>query len=135
LGGPGPEKGLCICGVFRRRLHYGLDCGVRHQTLLCTISAGGDAYCPLLAGSDRRAREVFRTGIREKTDLWILVKDSPYVDRDVFEAYIEQKVIPHIQHDRQVRALRIDRDCRFPITVESIAYPGCLGASHNSGFS
>jgi hypothetical protein len=29
-------------------LHYPVDRGLRHQTLVCCVTAAGDAYCPLL---------------------------------------------------------------------------------------
>jgi hypothetical protein len=34
-------------------LHYGLDCAIRHQTLVCLISASGDVDCPFVISNDR----------------------------------------------------------------------------------
>jgi hypothetical protein len=76
-----PKKVLASAESFGEKLHYGLDRGVRYQSLFCTISAGWNASCPFLVGSDRRNRDLFRTRIREKTNLWIWVKDPLHWSR------------------------------------------------------
>jgi hypothetical protein len=43
-------------------LHYPVDRGIRHQTLLCCISASGDAYCPLLVCSTPVTLGIFEEG-------------------------------------------------------------------------
>jgi hypothetical protein len=75
-----PKKVLASAESFGEKLHYGLNRGARHQTLVCTISAGGNVYCPHLLSPDRATREVFRIGIQENTDFWIWVKKSPCAD-------------------------------------------------------
>jgi hypothetical protein len=40
-------------------LHYPVDGGIRHHTLLCCISAFGDAYTPLLIAPRPSANRIF----------------------------------------------------------------------------
>jgi hypothetical protein len=81
-------------------LHYRADRGIRHQTLVCTISAGGDAYSPLLLTSDQTTLRLFDKPIRRGIDFSVQIKDSPYVDTETFRNYIIQTIIPHFAADR-----------------------------------
>jgi hypothetical protein len=45
------------------------DGGIRHQTLLCCLSASGDTYCPWLLYSNPTALPIFHMGIRDGIDL------------------------------------------------------------------
>jgi hypothetical protein len=50
-------------------LHYPASLKIRHQTLVCCVTAAGDAYCPLLVSSDPAARAVFEHRIRDGIQL------------------------------------------------------------------
>jgi hypothetical protein len=69
-------------------IHYRVDRRIRHQTLVCCISAAGGAYYPLLTPSDASARSVFEMGVRDGTDLRIQIAPSSYITVDIFRQYL-----------------------------------------------
>jgi hypothetical protein len=79
--------------VRNATLHYPIDRRIRHQTLICCITAAGDAYCPLLMSADRSVRQVFDLGVRDGIDLKIEIAASPYVTQELFNTYIDEVVI------------------------------------------
>lgn len=89
-------------GVDLDDLHYGVDRSIRHQTLVCTISASGDAYCPLLIASDRRVLKIFERGVRPEIDLKIVVQTSPYITTELFEQYVQDVFIPSLESNRRL---------------------------------
>jgi hypothetical protein len=78
-------------------LHYPVDRGIRHHTLLCCISASGDAYCPLLLFPSREVLGIYEKGVRENIDLQIKIVDSPYVTRETFTEYARSILIPTVE--------------------------------------
>jgi hypothetical protein len=52
-----------------RQLHYSVDRRIRHQMLICGISASGDAYCPLLLSTNLGMLAVFDRAVWENPDL------------------------------------------------------------------
>jgi hypothetical protein len=81
-------------------LHYPVDRAIRHQTLLCCISASGDAYCPLVLSANRGILAIFNRGVRENIDLQIRIVDSPYMTSDIFINYIRTVLIPAVENNR-----------------------------------
>ena len=77
-----------------KRLHYHVNQGISHQTLIVTINASGDAYFPLIITSDPNTEAIFDTTIRKDADLSIRVENSPYVTKAIFTEFITQKFIP-----------------------------------------
>jgi hypothetical protein len=49
--------------------HGSVNRGIRHQTLICCLTAAGDAHCPLFVSSDPAVRQTFDQGIREDIDI------------------------------------------------------------------
>jgi hypothetical protein len=84
-------------------LHYPIDRGIRHHTLLCCLSASGDAYCPLLLSPSRAVLEIYEKGVRENIDLQIKTVDSPYVTREIFIEYVHSILIPAVESSRLLR--------------------------------
>jgi hypothetical protein len=91
---------IASAATIGKTLHYRANRGIRHQTLLCTVSAGGDAYSPLLLSSEPSTLRLFETPIRRNIDLSIEIKDSAYVDTSTFRDYVSNRIIPHITSDR-----------------------------------
>jgi hypothetical protein len=83
-------------------LHYGVDRAIRHQTLVCLISASGDAYCPLVISNDRRVLGIFEKGVRPGIDLRITIQTSPYITTELFEQYIQEVFIPSLTSNREI---------------------------------
>ena len=81
-------------------LHYPVNRGIRHITLVVTISGGGDAYFPLIVTSDSSLEHIFDHGVRRDVDLSIHVGDSSYITKDVFKDHIINKFIPQVENDR-----------------------------------
>jgi hypothetical protein len=67
-------------------LHYPVNWSVRHQTLMCCISAVGDAYCPLLIAPNRGAQKIFETGIRRDID--VMMEKLPCSDVARMSAFL-----------------------------------------------
>jgi hypothetical protein len=80
-----PKRNLVSSEASDANIHDPVDRRIRHQTLLCCISASGDVYCPLLISSYRQAGSAFDRGIREGIDAKIEVRDSPYMTAELFE--------------------------------------------------
>jgi hypothetical protein len=68
-------------------LHYSRSRTIRYQTLLCCVTAAGDAYFPLLVSAQPVAREAFQHQIRDGNNLQIEIAHSPYVTSEIFEIY------------------------------------------------
>jgi hypothetical protein len=81
-------------------LHYPVDRGIRHHTLLRGISASGDAYCPLLLSPSREVLGIYEKGARENIDLQRKIVDSPYVTREIFIEYVRRILIPAVESNR-----------------------------------
>jgi hypothetical protein len=65
-----------------------VDRAIRHQRLVCSISASGDACSPLLVTSTPAALVGFDKGVRDGVDLRIPGRTSLSMTRDLFEDYI-----------------------------------------------
>jgi hypothetical protein len=76
--------------AFSSTLHYPIDRVIRHHSLLCCVSASGDAYSPLLIAPDAKARIIFEKGSREHIDLKLEIRQIPYVDAELFNQYIKE---------------------------------------------
>jgi hypothetical protein len=77
-------------------LHYPIDRAIRHHTLLCCVSASGDAYSPLLIPPHPKARRIFEKGIKENIDLKLAIRQIPYVDAELFNQYIREIFTPTV---------------------------------------
>jgi hypothetical protein len=60
-----PKCVLIQTEAWETTLRYPVSPKIRHQTLVCCVTAVGDAYCPLLASSHPAARAVFAHQIRD----------------------------------------------------------------------
>jgi hypothetical protein len=65
-------------------------------------SASGNAYCPLLIASDRRALGIFEKGVRPEIDLKIAIQTSPYITAELFEQYIQDVFVPSLKANRRM---------------------------------
>jgi hypothetical protein len=97
-----PKPVLIRADLANQSLHYPVDRAIRHQTLLCCISASGDAYCPLLLSANAAATAIFEKGVRENIDLQVKILNSPYVTREVFLDYIRGVFIPAVESNRSM---------------------------------
>jgi hypothetical protein len=67
-------KPVLIPAEFERSvLHYYVNCVIRHQSLICCITAAGDAYLPLLVSTEPSITQVFNHGPRDGIDLKIQI--------------------------------------------------------------
>jgi hypothetical protein len=82
-------------------LHYPIDRAIRHHTLLCCVSASGDAYSPLLIAPHPKAQRIFEKGIRENIDLKLEIWQVPYVDAELFNQYIKETFITTVGANRE----------------------------------
>jgi hypothetical protein len=83
-------------------LHYPVSRKIRHQTLVCCVTAAGDAYFLLLVSSDPATRAVFEHPIRDGINLQIEVSSSPYLNAEIFERYVGTILIPVVEANRQL---------------------------------
>jgi hypothetical protein len=77
-------------------LHYPVDRRIRHQTLVCCVTAAGNAYCPLFASGDRSVTQILDTGVGDGIDLTIQSASSPYVTQNIFKKHIDTVFIPAV---------------------------------------
>jgi hypothetical protein len=77
-------------------LYYSIDRAIRHHTLLCCVSASGDAYSPLLIVPHPKAWRIFEKGIRENIDVKLEIRQVPYVDAQLFNQDIKEIFIPTV---------------------------------------
>jgi hypothetical protein len=97
-----PKRILLPTEARTTTLHYPASRKIRHQTLVCCVTAAGDAYCPLLISAQATARDVFRHQIRDRIDLQIEIAPSPYVTSEIFQRYIETVLIPAVEANREL---------------------------------
>jgi hypothetical protein len=82
------RKPKCVLIPTKARettLHNPASRKIRHQTLVCCVTAAENAYFPLLVSSEPAARAVFEHQIRDGIDLKIEIIPSPYVNAEIFE--------------------------------------------------
>jgi hypothetical protein len=102
----------------KRILHYPGGRKIRHQTLVCCVTAARYANCPLLVSLDPTARAVFEHQIRDGIDLQIEISASPYVNAEIFERYIDTVLIPAVEADRQLPGCDKKQPFCFAIIVQ-----------------
>jgi hypothetical protein len=99
------RKPKCVLIPSKARettLLYPASRKIRHQTLICCVTAAGDAYCPLLVSSDPATRAVFEHQIRDGIDLQIEISPPPYVNAEIFERYADTVLIQAVEANRQL---------------------------------
>jgi hypothetical protein len=97
-----PQCVLILIEAGEPTLHYPTSRKIRHQILVCWITAAVNAYCPLLVSSDSAARAVFEHQIRDGTDLQIEIRPSPSVNAEIFERYVDTVRIPAVGTNQQL---------------------------------
>jgi hypothetical protein len=95
-----PNCVLIPTEIRETTIHYPVSRKIRHQTLVCCVTAAEDAYCPPLVSSDREARAVFEYQIRDGIDLQIEIGPSPYVNAEIFEIYVDTVLILAVEANR-----------------------------------
>jgi hypothetical protein len=97
-----PKPVLVPTGLSDSTIHYPVNRQIWHQTLLCCLSASGDAYCPLLVSAKESVSRVFDLGIRDGIDLHVEIAPSRYITKESFLAYLMSVVIPAVESNRNV---------------------------------
>jgi hypothetical protein len=72
-----PECVLIPTEARETTLHYLASGEIRHQALVCCVTAAGDAYCPFLVSSDPATQAVLGHQIRDGIDLQIEISPRP----------------------------------------------------------
>jgi hypothetical protein len=90
--------------------------GIRHQTLICCITAAG----LLLVSPDPAVRKVFDQGVRESIDLRIEIAPSPYANAEIFDHYCYTVLIPVGHRLARLRDLKTKLHYYFVTTVRLI---------------
>jgi hypothetical protein len=57
------KRVLVSAGWGDQQLYYSVDQTIRHQMLVCCISAYGDAYCSLRLSANRSVMAIFDHGV------------------------------------------------------------------------
>lgn len=83
-------------------LHYPVDRTIRHHTLLCCVSASGDASTPLLICPRPSATRIFEKGIREHVDVSLEIRPTAYVDAALFTKYMRDVFLPIVSAKREL---------------------------------
>jgi hypothetical protein len=92
---------------------YRVNRGIRHQTLICCITATRDAYCPLLVSFDPTMRQVFYQGLHEGIELRVEITLSPYANAEIFGQHFDTVSIPVFVPNRQIERYQIKRAILF----------------------
>jgi hypothetical protein len=87
-------------------LHSPVNWPVRYHTLMCCISAAGDAYCPLPIAPNRGAQKIFETGIRRDIDIMMEIREPVYALANIFHRYVETVFFPAIAANRKLPGRR-----------------------------
>lgn len=96
-----PKTVIVPSEISEDDLHYPINRGIRHVTLVATVSGGGDAYFPLAVTSEPELQGIFDLGIRQDIDLCLKVGNSNYITKEIFNDHILKKFIPQVQSDRE----------------------------------
>jgi hypothetical protein len=77
-------KPVLIPAEFERSvLHYPFNRTIRHQSLICCITAAGGAYCPLLVSTEPSITQVFNHGPPDEIDLKIQIAKPASVTKEI----------------------------------------------------
>jgi hypothetical protein len=93
---------LVLTQEHESTLHYPLDRFVEHHTLLCCVTASGDSYCPILIAPTASARKLLDTGVKDRIDLSIEVRQPPYATAQLFHPYVTEVFFPALETNRQL---------------------------------
>jgi hypothetical protein len=97
------EKPVNIPAEARREsYHYPMNRQIRHQTLICCITAAGDAYCRSLVSNDSSVTQIFEHRVRAGIDLSVEISSSAYVMQAIFEKYVDQVLVPAVGSNRSL---------------------------------
>jgi hypothetical protein len=77
-------------------IHYAVDHQIRHQTLICCITAASDPYSPLVISANLYVTQVFNKGVRNGIELKIQITPWPYATQAIFEKYVDEVLIPAV---------------------------------------
>jgi hypothetical protein len=94
VGGPSEVKNSTFHDLRNR--------AIRHQTSICWIAAGGDAYYLLLISSDAIVRQVFEQGLRQGIDLGTEIELFAYVRAEVFDGYYNPVLSSAVELNGQI---------------------------------
>jgi hypothetical protein len=83
-------------------LHYPANRGIRYQTLLCYVSASGNAHCPLLLCSKTAALSIYHMGILNGIDLRIKIQSSRYLNKKLLPEYVCEVFLPAVESNREL---------------------------------
>jgi hypothetical protein len=87
-------------------LHYPVNRSVRQHTLMCCLSAAGDAYCPLLIAPNRGAQNIFETDIYRDIDIMMEIRELAYATAEIFRISIETVFFPAIATNMKLPGCR-----------------------------
>jgi hypothetical protein len=99
-------------------LHYPINQHIRHQSLICCVTAAGNAYCPFLVSSDPSGTPIFEHGVRDGIDFGVKISPSSYVRQALSEKSVDAVPIPALESNRKLpgcekkRALLFCDNCR-----------------------
>jgi hypothetical protein len=82
--------------------HDPVDRGICYQTLVCCVTAAGDACCLRLVSGDRSVTHIFNRGVRAGIGLKIAIASSLYVTQHVFNQDIDEVLIPAVISNRDL---------------------------------
>jgi hypothetical protein len=92
---------VILTGIRNSTFHYPVNRGIRHQTLICCITADVDVYRPLWVSSGPAVRQVFGQGVCEGIDLRIENAPSPCANAEIFDWYWDTVLISAIVPNRE----------------------------------
>jgi hypothetical protein len=92
-----PKQVLIRTTVKNANLYYPTDREIHHQTLLCRVSASGDAYCLLLLCSNPAALSIFHMGIRDGIHLRIKIQPSLYFNKELLLEHVREGFLPAVE--------------------------------------
>jgi hypothetical protein len=98
-----PKPVLIPTEFERSVLHYPVNRAIRHQSLICCITAAGDAHCPLLVSREPSITQGFNHRHRGGIDLKIQIAKSAYVAKEIFESYDDTVLIPAVESNRTLK--------------------------------
>jgi hypothetical protein len=108
-------------------LHDPVDCTIRHQALICCITAAGDPYCPLLASSDSHVTDIFDRRVRDLIDLTIEIASSPDVTEAIVESYVDHILIVAVVANRNLNECQDKRSILFSANCSAHCQEATVG--------
>jgi hypothetical protein len=87
---------------FGNIAHYPIQRKFGHATMVVCIAASGDTITPMIIAPPAKIENIWKLGYRNGEDVKIVNHQPCYVNKELFQMYIADIVIPYVENVRSI---------------------------------